>query len=63
MSRRLSNIVQGVQEADRELLGGHDESFYGADDLSDSSDEEEQVTPPAKRLDDSDEHETICKRR
>ena len=56
MSRRRNSIVLGVQDADRELLGEHNESFYGANDLSDSSNEE-QAKPPAKRLDDSNEDE------
>ena len=57
ISRWRNSIVNGVQDGDRELLGEHDEPFYGADDLFDSSDEGEQATPPAKRLDDGDEDE------
>lgn len=59
MSRRRSSIVQGIEDAERELLGDHDQSFYGADDLSDSSDAEEHVMPPAKRVDDGDEDENF----
>ena len=56
-SRWRNSIVHGVQDGDRELPGEHDYPFYGAEDLSDSSDEEEHATTPAKRLDDGDEDE------
>ena len=55
--RWRNSIVHCVQDGDRELLGEHNSPSYGADDLSDSSDVEEQAMPPEKQLDDGDEDE------
>ena len=51
MSYRRSGIVQGITTTDRDLLSDHDESFYCADDLVDSSEDEEFASSAAKRGD------------